>query len=62
MDTALVIAYLASLKPELQPHVEPLFTDIVMPEMKDRQLAELAVETRRGLRVLYTTGYTTETP
>lgn len=43
---------------ELQPRVDLLFTDIVMPEMNGKQLAELVIEKRPGLRVLYTTGYT----
>jgi len=35
-----------------------LFTDIVMPVMNGRRLADLARETRPDLKVLYTTGYT----
>jgi signal transduction histidine kinase len=45
----------------LQSHndVALLFTDVVMPEGLDgRQLAEEAVRRRPGIKVLYTTGYT----
>ena len=42
----------------VQPHVTLMFTDIVMPDMTGRQLAEKALEQRPDLKVLYTTGYT----
>jgi len=35
-----------------------LFTDIVMPGMNGRQLAEAALKIKPQLKVLYTTGYT----
>ena len=38
--------------------VDLLFTDIVMPEMNGRKLADLARERRPDLPVIYTTGYT----
>ena len=41
-----------------QPRVDLLFTDIVMPGMTGRQLADTAQARRPGLPVLYTTGYT----
>jgi len=41
-----------------QPDVTLLFTDIVMPEMNGRQLADQARVARPGLKVLFTTGYT----
>jgi signal transduction histidine kinase/CheY-like chemotaxis protein len=43
---------------ELQPHVTLLLTDIIMPGMNGKQLADLATQKRPGLPVLYTTGYT----
>jgi PAS domain S-box-containing protein len=43
---------------DLHPNVNLMFTDIVMPEINGRQLAEEAVNRRPGLKVLYTTGYT----
>jgi len=40
------------------PEVTLLFTDIVMPEMSGRTLADRALERRPDLKVLFTTGYT----
>jgi signal transduction histidine kinase/CheY-like chemotaxis protein len=42
----------------MQPRVDLLFTDIVMPGMNGRKLADKARETWPALKVLYTTGYT----
>jgi len=39
-------------------NVALLFTDIVMPDVNGRKLAEMAMETRPGLKVLFTTGFT----
>lgn len=38
--------------------VDLLFTDVVMPEMSGRQLADIAIDKLPGLKVLFTTGYT----
>jgi CheY-like chemotaxis protein len=42
---------------ELQPLVSLLFTDIVMPDMNGRRLADAALQKRPDLKVLFTTGY-----
>ncbi|MET0375153.1 MAG: ATP-binding protein, partial [Rhizorhabdus sp.] len=41
-----------------QPSITMLFTDIVMPEMNGRKLADAALEKRPDVKVLFTTGYT----
>jgi CheY-like chemotaxis protein len=41
-----------------RPEISLLFTDVVMPEMDGRKLADTARKSRPGLKVLYTTGYT----
>jgi len=41
-----------------KPEIHCLFTDIVMPDMTGRQLADTALKQRPDLKVLYTTGYT----
>lgn len=43
---------------DANPDVALLFTDIVMPEINGRKLAEEAVRRRPKLKVLYTTGFT----
>ena len=42
----------------LHPNVALLLTDIVMPEMNGKKLADRAVELKPGLKVIFTTGYT----
>lgn len=43
---------------DAQPSIQCLFTDIVMPDMSGRQLADEALRRRSDLKVLFTTGYT----
>ena len=43
---------------DASPEVSLLFTDIVMPDVNGRQLAEEAQRRNQYLKVLYTTGYT----
>ena len=41
-----------------RPDIDLLFTDIVMPEMNGKRLADLVKEKRPDLPVIFTTGYT----
>jgi CheY-like chemotaxis protein len=43
---------------ELNPDIVLLFTDIVMPDVNGRKLADEAQRRKPGLKVLFTTGYT----
>jgi signal transduction histidine kinase len=40
-----------------RPDAKLLFTDVVMPEINGKKLAEEAIRRRPGLKVLFTTGY-----
>ena len=50
----------ALLKIDQHPEIDCLFTDIVMPGMSGRQLADEATRRRPDLKVLFTTGYARE--
>jgi CheY-like chemotaxis protein len=43
---------------DAHPEVRLLFTDVVMPDMSGRELADEALRRRPDLKVLFTTGYT----
>jgi signal transduction histidine kinase/CheY-like chemotaxis protein len=43
---------------DAEPDIAILFTDVVMPEMNGRRLAEAALARRPSLKILFTTGYT----
>jgi len=43
---------------DAHPEVTVLFTDVVMPDVNGRKLADEAVRRRPDLKVLFTTGYT----
>lgn len=43
------------------PNIDLLFTDVVMPEMNGRELAEKAAYFQPKLKVLFTSGYTEDT-
>ena len=45
------------LRLERNPHIDLLFTDIVMPDMNGRALAEEALRRRPDLKVVFTTGF-----
>jgi signal transduction histidine kinase/ActR/RegA family two-component response regulator len=42
----------------IQPRIDMLFTDVVMPGINGRVLADRARASHPGLKILYTTGYT----
>ena len=46
---------------EAQPQIDLIFTDIVMPEMDGRELADAARAMRPDIKVVYTTGYARDT-
>ena len=43
---------------DADPDVSLLFTDIVMPDLDGRRLAQEALQRRPQLKILFTTGYT----
>ncbi|MBJ7264712.1 MAG: response regulator [Burkholderiaceae bacterium] len=43
---------------DAHPEIDLLFTDVVMPEINGRKLADEALKRRPDLKVLFTTGYT----
>jgi DNA-binding NtrC family response regulator len=44
-----------------RPEVKLLFTDVVMPELNGRKLADECLRRRSDLKILFTTGYTPNT-
>jgi signal transduction histidine kinase/CheY-like chemotaxis protein len=57
LDSANAADALAIL--DRMPKIRLLFTDVVMPEVDGKQLAEEALRRHPNLKVLFTTGYTT---
>jgi CheY-like chemotaxis protein len=48
------------LEQQMQGTVHLLLTDLIMPKMSGRQLAELVVQKRPSIKVLYLSGYTND--
>ena len=46
---------------DAHPDIAILFTDVIMPDMNGRKLADAALLRHPALKVLFTTGYTSNT-
>jgi len=46
------------LSDQHQDRIDVLLTDVIMPEMNGRKLAEILAPTRPGMKIVYMSGYT----